>query len=131
MNSTITELPPSPDRPGWGKNYSPSNDTPNGWAEFVGRYRARIIHGQDPQKNPELFTPQAKSSPLKWPTNEEAYQWVDSFFQQQKKPKKLAFHDTPAATSGSSTSPVTGVAGEPPTSRAPRESSPIRSLPLE
>ena len=51
MSSTTTvdeNVPPSPDPPNWGSNYTPTNDTPNGWAEKVGRRRARILHGQDP-----------------------------------------------------------------------------------
>ena len=71
MSSPIE--PPSPDPPDWGVNYTPTRDTPNGWAEYVGRRQARIQHGQNPN-NPahaHLFTPQF-SSAFNWPTDEEA-----------------------------------------------------------
>ena len=71
MSSPIE--PPSPDPPDWGVNYTPTRDTPIGWAEYVGRRQARIQHGQNPN-NPahaHLFTPQF-SSAFNWPTDEEA-----------------------------------------------------------
>ena len=71
MSSPIE--PPSPDPPDWGVNYTPTRDTPNGWAEHIGRRQARIQHGQNPN-NPahaHLFTPQF-SSAFNWPTDEEA-----------------------------------------------------------
>ena len=97
--ATNTEQDPlSPDRPGWGANYTPSNDTPNGWVAVVGRRRARIMHGQDPQQHPEMFTPQVDLTKFKWPTNEEAEQWVDHLFKKSKKPKKLEQELEPSAT---------------------------------
>ena len=64
MTSTFsdTEEPSSPDPPGWGANYTPTKDDPE-FVEFHGRRRARILNGQDPQKNPEKFTPLAGGQP--------------------------------------------------------------------
>ena len=95
-HTSYTEVEPlSPDPPGWGSNYTPSKDTPNGRVEIVGRRQARILHGQDPQKNPEMFTPQVDLTKVKWPTNEEAELWAAAVFSKPKKQKKLELHNTP------------------------------------
>ena len=100
-HTSYTEVEPlSPDPPGWGSNYTPSKDTPNGRVEIVGRRQARILHGQDPQKNPEMFTPQVDLTKVKWPTNEEAELWAAAVFSKPKKQKKLELHNTPAVGGG-------------------------------
>ena len=40
------------------------------------------MYGQDPEKNPELFTPPRSFNPLKpyWPTDEEALEYVKEAF---------------------------------------------------
>ena len=70
-----------------------------------GRYfcRARILHGQDPQRHPEKFTPQVNLLAYKWPTNEEA----EEVFHRSKKPKKIELESTPAAVGASSSTPIT------------------------
>ena len=107
-HTSYTEVEPlSPDPPGWGSNYTPSKDTPNGRVEIVGRRQARILHGQDPQKNPEMFTPQVDLTKVKWPTNEEAELWAAAVFSKPKKQKKFELHNTPAVGGGTASTPVT------------------------
>ena len=86
--------PQSPDPPGWGVNYDPHNDTPNGWSAIVGTYRARTMHGQDPEKNPELFTPRVN---FKWPTHEEAMLTANAAVEPKKKKMKLKLPDHSSA----------------------------------
>ena len=74
--TTTMEAPPSPDPPNWGSNCTPSKDTPNGWVQVVGRRQARILHGQDPVKNPEKFTPRVNLTRFAWPSNDEASAWA-------------------------------------------------------
>ena len=107
-HTSYTEVEPlSPVPPGWGSNYTPSKDTPNGRVEIVGRRQARILHGQDPQKNPEMFTPQVDLTKVKWPTNEEAELWAAAVFSKPKKQKKLELHNTPTVGGHAASTPVT------------------------
>ena len=92
--------PPSLGPPNWGVNYTPTRDTPNGWAaEHIGRRQARINHGQNPN-NPahaHLFTPQF-SSAFSWPTDEEAAApGVPGALRQLALPLRTVFHE-PRAT---------------------------------
>ena len=54
--------------------YTPSNESQE-TQDFVGRCRLRICAGQDPEKQPEKFTPPPRHhwAHFVWPTNEEAY----------------------------------------------------------
>ena len=59
-----------------------------------------------------MFTPQVDLTKFKWPTNEEAEQWVDDLFNKPKKPKKLEQELEPSATpavgaAANCTTPVT------------------------
>ena len=63
--------PLSPDSQAYVDNYSPSNESPS-LVAFFGRRRLRIINGQDPEQNPERFTPRVSLKSYKWPTDEEA-----------------------------------------------------------
>ena len=52
---------------------------------YGGRRRVRILHGQDPEKSPELFTLPRKvhrffNPEYKWPTDEEAEAYVKFAF---------------------------------------------------
>ena len=66
--------------------FSPSQLSPSQIEQVGGRRRARIIIGeQDPEKNPELFTPPRKvhkffNPKYKWPTQEEAENFVKFAF---------------------------------------------------
>ena len=111
MTSTFsdTEEPSSPDPPGWGANYTPTKDDPE-YVEFHGRRRARILHGQDPQKNPEKFTPMVDPLKFKMPTDQEAKEWAEDTFHRNKRVKKLQLQvETPAVSgaSSSSSAPIT------------------------
>ena len=111
MTSTFsdTEEPSSPDPPGWGANYTPTKDDPE-FVEFHGRRRARILNGQDPQKNPEKFTPVVNPLDYKWPSNLEAKESVEKLFRPNKRVMKLQLQvETPAVSgaSCSSSAPVT------------------------
>ena len=111
MTSTFsdTEEPSSPDPPGWGVNYTPTKDDPE-FVEFHGRRRARMLNGQDPQKNPEKFTPVVNPLDYKWPSNLEAKESVEKLFRPNKRVKKLQLQvETPAVSgaSCSSSAPVT------------------------
>ena len=100
MTSTFsdTEEPSSPDPPGWGVNYTPTKDDPE-FVEFHGRRRARMLNGQDPQKNPEKFTPVVK--PLKY-----------KLFRPNKRVKKLQLQVETPAVSGASCSSSAAVTEE-------------------
>ena len=68
------------DPPGWGVNFTPSQLSPSE-VNFFGRRHCRIMHGQDPVKQPDLFTPQHKPWKIHpcefdWPTDEEAAKYV-------------------------------------------------------
>jgi hypothetical protein len=80
--------------------------TPNGWVQVVGRRQARILHGQDPVKNPEKFTPRVNLTRFAWPSNDEASAWAVANVSSRKRQKKLELNSTPAAA-GSSSSPIT------------------------
>ena len=58
--------------------YTPSNESQE-TQDFVGRRRLRICAGQDPEKQPEKFTPPPRHhwAHFVWPTNEEAYAWAE------------------------------------------------------
>ena len=68
------EDPPSPDTKDYIDNYTPSKERQEE-QDFFGRRHLRIINGQDPEKNPEKFTP-LEDQRMKWPTNDEAYAWA-------------------------------------------------------
>ena len=104
--TTTMDAPPSPDPPNWGCNYTPSKDTPNGWVQVVGRRQARILHGQDPVKNPEKFTPRVNLTRFAWPSNDEASAWAEANVSSRKRQKKLELNSTPPAA-GASSSPIT------------------------
>ena len=90
-HTSYTEVEPlSPDPPGWGSNYTPSKDTPNGRVEIVGRRQARILHGQDPQKNPKKFTPMVDPLKFKMPTDQEAKEWAEDTFHRNKRVKSCS-----------------------------------------
>ena len=57
-------------------NYTPS-DEPASVQAFFGRRRLRINNGQDPNINPNKFTP-PEDQRMKWPTDEEAYAWAEA-----------------------------------------------------
>ena len=86
LNETVKELvfPSSPkeQKPDEEDVFSPSQLSPSQIELVGGRRRARIIFGeQDPEKNPELFTPPRKvhrffNPEYKWPTDEEAEAYV-------------------------------------------------------
>ena len=130
-------VPPSPDPAGWGVNYTPSKDTPNGWAEKVGRRRARIMHGQDPELHPEKFTPQVNLLQFQWPTNEEARLWAEETFgpktnreKRHKRWRKLGF--TPLGNGvWSKSSGNTPVTEEPSSSSSTAYAGPAVPLQLE
>ena len=76
---------PSPDPPGWGVNFSPSQLSPSKINLYGGRRRVRMLYGQDPDENPELFTPPRKGHRVfnpeyKWPTDEEAMKYIKFAF---------------------------------------------------
>ena len=71
----------------------------------------RIVNGQDPEKNPEKFTPLVDQR-MKWPTDKEAYAWAEAAKEnsrkrplfgavERKKPK------TPCGAAGSTSTPKT------------------------
>lgn len=65
------EEPLSPDSQAYVDNYSPSQESPS-LVAFFGRRRLHIINCQDPEQNPERFTPRVSLKSYKWPTDEEA-----------------------------------------------------------
>ena len=69
-----------------------------------------MLNGQDPQKNPEKFTPVVNPLNYKWPSNLEAKESVEKLFRPNKRVKKLQLQvETPAVSgaSCSSSAPVT------------------------
>ena len=97
LNETVKELdfacPSSPGTKSFNDEevFSPSQlsrfgISPSQIEQVGGRRRARIIFGeQDPEKNPELFTPPRKvhrffNPVYKWPTQEEAEKYVKFAF---------------------------------------------------
>ena len=66
MNNLTEKEPQSPDPPGWGIKYTPSKDSPS-FVALHGRRYARILNGQDPEKNPEKFTPRFNPMYFEWP----------------------------------------------------------------
>ena len=90
LNETVKELvfPSSPkeQKPDEEDVFSPSQIDPFLVEQVGGRRRARIIFGeQDPEKNPELFTPPRKvhrffNPEYKWLTQEEAEKYVKFAF---------------------------------------------------
>ena len=82
-------VPPSPDTQAIIDAYSPSQE-PQSVQDFFSRRRCRINNGQDPELQPEKFTPPPDLS-FKWPTNEEAYAWAEAI--KEKRCKRLKFLD--------------------------------------
>ena len=68
------EDPLSPETKAAIDAYTPSKE-PQETQDFFGRRRLRIINGQDPEKQPEKFTPPPPVVRVAdvWPSNEEAY----------------------------------------------------------
>ena len=115
--------------------YTPSNEDQQS-QDFFGRRRLRIAAGQDPEKQPEKFTPPPRHhwAHFVWPTNEEAYAWAEvgrkkraahnllirEEAEREKQMKKLK---TPSCGAGSSAEPVTDENN--PLGNAPVEGPPV------
>ena len=75
--------PPSPDTQAYIDNYTPSKE-PQSTQDFIGRYQLRRLNGQDPEQNPEKFTP-IEDQRMKWPTDKEAYAWAEAAKENSRK----------------------------------------------
>ena len=111
VNNNVVEEPLSPEGKAYIDNYTPSKEDPDVVA-FVGRRNLRIANGQDPERNPEKFTPRVNPMEFKWPTDEECYAWaaeaIRASRKQENKKRKVLFPSTsPSVGSASDSSPIT------------------------
>ena len=111
-----TDDPLSPETLAYINSYTPSKE-PQEEQDFFGRRRLRIINGQDPEKQPQKFTPQPRVVRVVdvWPTDEEAYQWAEPGRQKRalynnrirEEAEKMKKLKTPSGAAGYSSTPIT------------------------